>query len=282
MSAWDHPEIRELIGISLREDIGSGDITSAATIPADRIAEGRFYARQNATLAGVELLPIIFSMHGGVDDLDLFSKSGDEVQADHAIARVRGRARTLLECERVSLNFLQRLSGVATLARKYADAVKGTQCKVLDTRKTTPGFRRLEKLAAAAGGITNHRMGLFDAVLIKNNHIAAAGGVWSALERVARAQLPLDTPVEIEIRTRQELDEALAAGVKHILLDNLTPKQAAAEIQYIAGRAKVELSGNITLDTIRAYAQTGADFVSSGAITHQAQAVNFNFRLDLL
>ncbi len=189
-----------------------------------------------------------------------------------------GRARTLLECERVSLNFLQRLSGVATLARKYTDAVAGTNCRVLDTRKTTPGFRRLEKLAAAAGGVTNHRMGLFDAVLIKNNHITAAGGVRAALERVRNLN---SVPVEIEIRTREELDEALAAGAKHVLLDNLTPKQAAAEIQYIAGRAKVELSGNITLDTIRAYAQTGADFVSSGAITHQAQAVNFNFRIEL-
>jgi nicotinate-nucleotide pyrophosphorylase (carboxylating) len=221
-------------------------------------------------------------MHGGVDDVLLLSKSGDKVEADHAVARVRGRARTLLECERLSLNFLQRLSGVATLARKYVDTIEGTHCKVLDTRKTTPGFRRLEKLAAAAGGVTNHRIGLFDAVLIKNNHITAAGGVRAALDRVRKAELSPDTPIEIEVRTREELDEALSAGAWHVLLDNLTPKQAAAEIQYIAGRAKVELSGNITLDTIRAYAQTGADFVSCGAITHQAQAVNFNFRIDLL
>jgi nicotinate-nucleotide pyrophosphorylase (carboxylating) len=282
MNAWDHPEIRALIELALREDIGPGDITSAATIPADRMAEGRFYARQDAVLAGIELLPIIFEMHGGVDDLLLLSKSGDKVEAEHAVARVRGRARTLLECERLSLNFLQRLSGVATLARKYVDTVEGTHCKVLDTRKTTPGFRRLEKLAAAAGGVTNHRIGLFDAVLIKNNHITAAGGVRAALNQVRKAQLSPDTPVEIEVRTREELDEALSAGAWHVLLDNLTPKQAAAEIQYIAGRAKVELSGNITLDTIRAYAQTGADFVSCGAITHQAQAVNFNFRIDLL
>lgn len=282
MNEWDHPEIRALIDLALREDIGAGDITTVATIPSDRKAEGRFYARQDVVLAGVELLPIIFEMHGGVGELTLLAKSGEKVSADHTIARVKGDARTLLECERVSLNFLQRLSGVATLARKYVDAVAGTNCKVLDTRKTTPGFRRLEKLAAAAGGVTNHRIGLFDAVLIKNNHITAAGGVRAALERVARAQLSPDIPVEIEIRTREELDEALAAGAWHVLLDNLTPKQAAAEIQYIARRAKVELSGNITLDTIRAYAQTGADFVSSGAITHQAQAVNFNFRIDLL
>lgn len=282
MSEWDHPEIRALIDLALREDIGSGDITSAATIPPDRMAEGRFYARQDAVLAGIELLPMIFEMHGGVEHLLLLSKSGDKVESDHAVARVRGRARTLLECERVSLNFLQRLSGVATLARKYVDAIAGTHCRVLDTRKTTPGLRRMEKLAAAAGGVTNHRIGLFDAVLIKNNHITAAGGVRAALERVGQAQLSPETPVEIEIRTREELDEALSAGAWHVLLDNLTPKQAAAEIQYIAGRARVELSGNITLDTIRAYAQTGADFVSCGAITHQAQAVNFNFRIDLL
>jgi nicotinate-nucleotide pyrophosphorylase (carboxylating) len=282
MMDWDHPEARALIALALKEDIGTGDITSAATIPAGRMAHGRFYAREEAVLAGVELLPIIYEMHGGVDEFVLLSKSGDIVQPDHAVARVRGRAQTLLECERVALNFIQRLSGVATLARKYVDAVAGSNCRVLDTRKTTPGFRRLEKLAAAAGGVMNHRIGLFDAVLIKNNHITAAGGIRSALERVRQAQLPPETPIEIEIRTREELDEALSAGAWHLLLDNLTPKQAAAEIAYIAGRAKVELSGNITLDTIRAYAQTGADFISCGAITHQARAVNFNFRIDLL
>ena len=282
MIDWDHPEARALIALALKEDIGTGDITSAATIPAGRMAQGRFYAREEAVLAGVELLPIIYEMHGGVDEFVLLSKSGDIVHPDHAVARVRGRAQTLLECERVALNFIQRLSGVATLARKYVDAVAGSNSRVLDTRKTTPGFRRLEKLAAAAGGVTNHRIGLFDAVLIKNNHITAAGGIQSALERVRQAQLPPETPIEIEIRTREELDEALSAGAWHLLLDNLTPKQAAAEIAYIAGRAKVELSGNITLDTIRAYAQTGADFISCGAITHQARAVNFNFRIDLL
>lgn len=280
-AAWDHPDIRALIDLALREDIGSGDITTAATIAADRTAEGRFYARENVVLAGVELLPLIFEMHGGVEDLELLAKSGDQIEANSAVARVRGRARTLLECERVTLNFLQRLSGVATLARKYADAVAETECRVLDTRKTTPGFRRLEKLAAAAGGVTNHRYGLYDAVLIKNNHITAAGGVRAAMDRVRAAHLSPETPTEIEVRTREELDEALAAGARHLLLDNLTPEQAALEIHYIAGRAKVELSGNITLDTIRAYAQTGADFVSSGAITHQAKAVNFNFRIEL-
>lgn len=278
---WDDADNRFLVELALREDIGTGDITSAATIPEDTFAEGRFYAREDLTLAGIELLPVIFEARGGIDKLELLARSGDAMKANTAVAYVRGKARTLLECERVSLNFLQRLSGVATLARKYADAVVGTNCRVLDTRKTTPGFRRLEKLAAAAGGVTNHRIGLFDAVLIKNNHITAAGGVRQALERVHHMSLDAAIPIEIEIRTREELDEAIVSGATHVLLDNLTPAQAAAEIQYIAGRAKVELSGNITLDTIRAYAQTGADFVSSGAITHQAQAVNFNFRIEL-
>jgi nicotinate-nucleotide pyrophosphorylase (carboxylating) len=218
-------------------------------------------------LSGVELLPVIYDMRGGVEHLELLHRGGDSVPNDEIVARVRGSAQTLLECERTALNFMQRLSGVATLARRYADAVKGTNCRVLDTRKTTPGLRRLEKVAAADGGIWNHRLGLHDAVLIKNNHITAAGGIRAALDRF----IGINLPVEIEIRSREELDEALAAGAK----------QAAEEVRYIAGVAAVELSGNIDLNTVRAYAETGADFVSCGAITHQAQSVNMNFRIEL-
>jgi nicotinate-nucleotide pyrophosphorylase (carboxylating) len=275
--SWEHPEIRTLIELALREDIGSGDITTAGCIPEDRAGTGRFYARQDVVLAGIELLPLIYEFRGGVDEVNLHYKTGDEVSRDHAVATVRGGARTLLECERTALNFIQHLSGVATVARRYAEAVRGTRCRVLDTRKTTPGFRRLEKLAVAAGGVANHRMGLYDAVLIKNNHITAVGGITAALGRFRESPLP----VEIEVRTREEIDEALRAGARHLLLDNMTPKQAAEEVRHIGGRAVVELSGNIDLNTIRAYAETGADFVSSGAVTHQAQAVNFNFRIDL-
>ena len=228
-------------------------------------------------LAGVELLPVIYELRGGVDELTLLKASGDAAQPGDAVARVRGAARTLLECERVALNFLQRLSGVATLARCYAAAVAGTRCRVLDTRKTTPGLRRMEKMAAAAGGVTNHRLGLWDAILIKNNHIEAAGGVRPALERSFATGLP----VEIEVRTRAELDEALACGARHLLLDNLTPLEAAEWVRHIAGRATVELSGGITLETVRAYAEAGADFVSSGSITHSARAVDLNFRIEL-
>jgi nicotinate-nucleotide pyrophosphorylase (carboxylating) len=272
-----HSEAVEAVRRALAEDIGTGDVTSEACIAATRRATGRFIARAPIVLAGVELLPVIYELRAGVDDLTLLKASGDDVQPGDIVAAVRGPARTLLECERVALNFLQRLSGVATLARRYADAVAGTGCRVLDTRKTTPGLRQLEKMAAAAGGVTNHRLGLWDAILIKNNHIEAAGGVRPALERAFSTGLP----VQIEVRTRAELDEALACGAHHLLLDNLTPAEAGEWIRHIAHRATVELSGGITLENVRAYAETGADFVSCGAITHSADAVDLNFRIEL-
>ena len=271
-----HPFIREVVERALAEDIGSGDITSELTVPGDLEATGSFIAKQRLILAGVELLPMIYAARGGVD-VKLMCSSSDSSSPGDTIATVRGRARTLLECERVALNFIQRLSGVATLARKFVNAVSGTKVKVLDTRKTTPGLRELEKMAAAAGGVTNHRRGLFDAVLIKNNHIAAAGGVRPALQAAAK----FDGPVEIEVRTREELDEALACGARHLLVDNLSPVEAAAWIRQINGRATVELSGGITLENIRAYAAAGPDFISCGAITHSATAVDISFRLEL-
>lgn len=273
-----NPEVDFIVGHALKEDIGTGDITSEACVPPGRMASGRFLAKDDIVLAGIELLPLIYEIRGGVDEVDLKFASGDRVKRGEVLATVAGRARILLECERVALNFLQRLSGVATLAKRFADAVEGTGCRVLDTRKTTPGLRTLEKWAAAAGGVTNHRIGLFDAILIKNNHIAAAGGVRPALEAAFKTGLP----VEIEVRTREELDEALASGAKHLLLDNLTPAEAADWVRHVNGRALVELSGGITLETVRAYAEAGADFVSAGAITHSATAVDISFRLELV
>ena len=273
-----HPEIVESVRRALAEDIGDGDLTSQLTVPADRQAEGKFFARADIMVAGIELLPLIYELRGGVDHLDLLKKPGERAHDGELLAIVRGNARRLLECERVALNFMQRLSGVATLARRYADAVQGTRTAVLDTRKTTPGLRRLEKAAAAAGGVTNHRMGLFDYILIKNNHITAAGGVRAALSGTAKAAVP----VEVEVRTWDELNEALDAGAKRLLLDNLTPAEAKRWVAHVAGRASTEISGGITLDTIRAYAEAGADFISVGAITHSAVAVDLNFRLMLL
>jgi nicotinate-nucleotide pyrophosphorylase (carboxylating) len=272
-----HPDIHEAVWRALEEDIGPGDITSQSCVPPDRLSEGWFQAREKLVVSGAELLPVIYHMRGGVGEVRLLATSGVQLAAGEPIACVHGRARTLLECERVALNFLQRLSGITTTARRYADAVAGTSCKVLDTRKTTPGLRRLEKMAAAAGGVINHRMGLYDAVLIKNNHVAAAGGVREALGRAFKTGLD----VEIEVHTHAELEEALACGAKSILLDNFSPEEAAEHIRFIGQRAKVELSGGITLDNIKAYARTGADYVSCGAITHSAKAVDINFRLQL-
>lgn len=272
----DHPEIRGAIERALAEDIGSGDITSRLTVPEHLQAGGTFLAKQEMVLAGSEILPFVYEVCGGAN-VQVLRPSGSSIMPGDVLATVEGPARTLLACERTALNFLQRLSGVATLARRYADAVAGTKTKILDTRKTTPGLRELEKRAAAAGGATNHRRGLFDAILIKNNHITAAGGVTQALNSAAS----FAGPVEIEVRTRAELDAALAAGAKHLLLDNLSPAEAAEWIRYIDGRAVVELSGGINLSTVRAYAEAGPDFISCGAITHSATAVDISFRLEL-
>ncbi|MEQ1883866.1 MAG: carboxylating nicotinate-nucleotide diphosphorylase [Bryobacteraceae bacterium] len=277
-----HPEVQEAVKRALAEDIGTGDLTTNLCVPADAVGTGRMIARQDLVLAGVELLPLIFDPVSDTAGLprcvvEMKCSSGARLKSGDEIATVRGPARVLLTSERTALNFVQRLSGVATLADRYVKAIEGTRSKILDTRKTTPGLRQLEKMAVAAGGATNHRVGLFDAILIKNNHITAAGGVRAALDRTRDAKVL----VEIEVRTKVELDEALAAGAKHLLLDNLTPAEAKEWIVYIAGRATVELSGGITLDTVRAYADSGADYISAGAITHSATAVDVNFRLRL-
>ena len=265
-----HPDVRRAIETALAEDLGPGDITTEACIPPDLAAEARFVAQQSITLAGAELLTILF------DSPVLQKHSGDRVLRGEQIALVRAPARTLLSRERVALNFLQRLSGIATLAAKFVAAVDGTGVRILDTRKTTPGLRILEKMAAHAGGVVNHRIGLYDAVLIKNNHIRIAGGVRAAIQR-ARST---GKPIEIEVRTRAEIEDALACGAHRLLLDNMTPAQAASEIDFIHSfpgrRAETEISGGITLENVRAYAEARPDFISSGAITHSAAAVDIN------
>jgi nicotinate-nucleotide pyrophosphorylase (carboxylating) len=271
-----HPDVQAAVERALAEDIGTGDVTSKLTVHTDLEASGVFLAKQDFVLAGIELLPLIYASRGGAA-FSTSAKSGDRLSCGDVFASVRGRARTLLECERVALNFLQRLSGVATSASRYASAIAGTRARVLDTRKTTPGLRQLEKMATAAGGAVNHRLGLFDAVLIKNNHITAAGGVKQALA----AARGFSGTVEIEVRTRAELDQALAENAQHLLLDNLSPEEAAEWIRHIGRRATVELSGNINLASIRRYAEAGPDFISVGAITHSAVAVDISFRLEL-
>lgn len=261
-----------IIHLALAEDIGAGDVTTNACVRPETQATGVFLTRESLTLAGTAILTEIYR------EIHLHHKDGETLPPNTPIATVHGSARQLLEVERTALNFLQRLSGVATLAHAFVERVAHTHCKILDTRKTTPGFRELEKAASAAGGATNHRMGLYDAILIKNNHIAAAGSVSRA---IANTRAASKLPIEIEVRTMDELDEALAYQADHLLLDNLSPREAKAWIKRIDGRAKVELSGGITLETVRDYAETGADFVSVGAITHSARAVDISFRLEL-
>ena len=265
-------DFTELVARALAEDIGSGDVTSAHTVPENLLAEGIFNAKQHLVLAGTDILKIIFPR-----DLTLLHHDGDTLEPAEPIARVQGQARFLLTHERVALNFLQRLSGIATLTRTYVDAIAGTRAKILDTRKTTPGLRALEKMATHAGGAVNHRMGLWDAILIKNNHIDLAGGVKPAVTKALQSGLP----VECEVRTHQEIEAALDLGVTRLLLDNMTPAEAAEEIVYIKSRGgvSVEISGGVTLQTVRAYAETGTDFISIGALTHSATAVDINFRI---
>jgi nicotinate-nucleotide pyrophosphorylase (carboxylating) len=277
-----HAQIQDAVRRALEEDIGTGDITTYLTVPVSARAVGRMVAKQDLTLAGVELVGSVFeAIAPRKCDVELLHESGTRLKGGDAIAVVTGPARALLTGERTALNFVQRLSGVATAASAYARLMEGTNCKILDTRKTTPGLRRLEKQAAAAGGATNHRHGLYDAILIKNNHITAAGGVRAALEKTLGAGVL----VEIEVRTRAELDEALEFGATHLLLDNLTPAEARewiAHIRAAKGHAvTVELSGGITLANARAYAETGADFLSSGSITHSAPAMDINFGLTM-
>ena len=265
-SYLSHPDVKRAVEDALAEDVGAGDITTGSCIPAELQSEAWFVAQEDITVAGAELLSLLF-------DIVEFSKvSGDRAAPGDRITCVRGPACMLLTRERVALNFLQRLSGVATLAAKFVAAVEGTGVRILDTRKTTPGLRVLEKMAAAAGGVVNHRMGLYDAVLIKNNHIRLAGGVSLAIERARVA----GKPIEVETRTRPEIEEALACGVARILLDNMTPQQAAVEIRFINRRAEVEISGGVTLENVRSYAEARPDFISSGSITHSARAVDIN------
>jgi nicotinate-nucleotide pyrophosphorylase (carboxylating) len=264
-----HPGVRRAVENALAEDVGSGDITTDACIPAELMAAAHFVAREEMTVAGVELLGLLFEAPFIKLASGARAASGDE------IASVQGPARLLLSRERVALNFLQRLSGVATLAARFVAAAEGTGVHIQDTRKTTPGLRELEKMAAAAGGVVNHRMGLYDAVLIKNNHIRLAGGVRAAIERARAA----GKPIEVEVRTRVEIEDALAAGASRILLDNMTPEEAAMQIRYVNHRAEIEISGGVTLSNVRAYAEAGPDFISSGAITHSATAVDINCRM---
>jgi nicotinate-nucleotide pyrophosphorylase (carboxylating) len=274
----DPSTYRDLVARALTEDLGPGDITTSAIVPGTVAAHGDFLAKTTLSLAGLEVAREVFRQVDPSVEFASTRQDGDQVDRGGRFASVSGRAASLLAAERTALNFLQYLSGIATMTRTFVDAAAGGII-VLDTRKTTPGMRVLAKYAVRCGGGQNHRTGLFDGILIKDNHIRVAGGVGEAVRRVRASGLVL--PIEVEAQDLAEVDEALAARADIIMLDNLDDAATATAVARIAGRAKIELSGNMTVQRVRGLAGIGADFVSVGALTHSAPAADISLEIEL-
>jgi nicotinate-nucleotide pyrophosphorylase (carboxylating) len=274
-----HHSLEAIVLSALAEDIGDGDVTATATVPVDARARATVTQKAGGVLFGLEVAEATFRALDPDAAIERLAPEG-EWRTGGEVLRVEGNARALLGAERTALNFLARLSGVATATARCVQAVAGTNARILDTRKTTPGLRRLEKQAVAAGGAVNHRAGLYDMVLIKENHASLAGGIGPAV-RAARAAQP-DLPLEVECRTPAEIDEALDAGAPRILLDNMGPAELAAAVAQVGGRAELEASGGVTLENLRGTAESGVDFVSLGALTHSAPALDLSLILEPL
>ena len=269
--------IRRAVRDALAEDVGEGDVTTLATVPADATATAALVARESLTVAGLDFAQAVFHELSPAIRVERRCQDGDAVRAGAVLLQLSGPARPLLTGERVALNFVQHLSGVATLTARFVAAVAGTRAQILDTRKTTPGWRRFEKFAVRCGGGLNHRLGLFDAILIKDNHLAALRGaapnpIAAAVAR-ARSAYP-ELKVEVEADTLEQVEQAAAAGADRILLDNMSPEQLREAVGLIQGRATTEASGGIRLENVRAVAGAGVDFISIGALTHSAPAVD--------
>lgn len=275
----DQDIIRDAVARALKEDVGDGDITTAATVPVDARARGRITQKAPGVIFGLDAAEQSFRALDETIGFERHCPEG-EWRDGGPVLDIQGSASAILTGERTALNFLQRLSGVATLTARCVRAVQGTEARILDTRKTTPGLRELEKSAVVAGGGINYRTGLFDAILIKENHAALAGGVGEAV-RKARAHAA-DVPLEVECRTLEEVDEALAAGAPQILLDNMTTEQLREAVERVAGRAALEASGGVTLETLGEIAATGVNFISVGALTHSAPALDLSLILEPL
>ncbi len=298
-------DIAGLVRTALDEDVGGGDVTTLATVDAEARADALITQKAPGTIYGLDAAEAVFEqldpgarcerlvaegvwrepgehVHGGEGTLALPVPHGGEGTPGLPVLRIEGAARALLTGERTALNFLGHLSGVATMAARAARAVEGTGARVLDTRKTTPGLRALEKAAVAAGGAHNHRVGLYDAILIKENHIAAAGGIAQAIA-LARAATPeLAATLEVEVRNPEEIEQALAVGAPRLLLDNMDVGQLRAAVALVAGRAQLEASGGVTLQTLRERAETGVEWISMGALTHSAPALDLSMILEAL
>jgi nicotinate-nucleotide pyrophosphorylase (carboxylating) len=271
-----------LVRLALDEDVGTGDVTTDASVPEQARARARIVQKAPGTIYGFDAAEAVFTQLDPGARCERLVAEGEWRERGGPAMTVEGAARALLAGERTALNFLAHLSGVATMSARAARAVQGTGARVLDTRKTTPGMRALEKAAVAAGGASNHRAGLYDAVLIKENHIAAAGGIARAVERVRAAAPELAGTLEVEVRNPREIDEALAVKAPRLLLDNMDDVQLRAAVAQVAGRAELEASGGVTLQTLRACAETGVEWVSMGALTHSAPALDLSLILEAL
>jgi nicotinate-nucleotide pyrophosphorylase (carboxylating) len=274
-------ELTALVERALAEDIGTGDVTTLATVAADARAVASITQKAPGAIYGLDAAAAVFLALDPGAEVKRLVEEGVWREDGGPVMAIDANARALLTAERTALNFLAHLSGVATMAALAALAVAGTGATVLDTRKTTPGLRMLEKAAVAAGGASNHRAGLYDAILIKENHIAAAGGITAAIERARAAAPQLAATLEVEVRDEREIDEALAAGAPRLLLDNMGEERLRAAVTRVAGRAELEASGGVTLQTLRTIAETGVDFVSMGALTHSAPALDLSLILEL-
>ena len=274
-------ELTALVRRALEEDIGGGDVTTRATVPDGARARALITQKQPGVIFGLQPAGLAFTLLDPGVEVRAEAQEGVWRESGPVMA-LQGSARALLAGERTALNFLAHLSGVATMAARAARELEGTGAKVLDTRKTTPGLRVLEKAAVRAGGASNHRVGLYDAILIKENHIAAAGGVAAAVERARAAAPELAGTLEVEVRDARDIEQALAAGAPRLLLDNMDEAQLRAAVEQVAGRAELEASGGVTLGTLRAVAETGVEWISVGAITHSAPALDLSLKLTAL
>jgi nicotinate-nucleotide pyrophosphorylase (carboxylating) len=270
----------ELVRAALAEDVGAGDVTTAATVSEQASAHALITQKAPGVVYGLHAAEIAFALLDPDARFERLVAEGVWREQGGPVLSIAGRARALLTGERTALNFLAHLSGVATLAARAAREVQGTGARVLDTRKTTPGLRALEKAAVAAGGASNHRAGLYDAILIKENHIAAAGGIAQALERAREHAPELAGTLEVEVRNPVEIEEALAAGAPRLLLDNMDESQLRAAVAQVAGRAGLEASGGVTLQTLRSLAETGIEWISMGALTHSAPALDLSLIME--
>ena len=270
--------LRDTLIAALREDVGTGDITSKATVPQDAKARGRYVAKQDLVVSGLDVVRELVRLVD--EDLHFRAMSGDNdfVKPGTVLCEVWGPASSILIVERTSLNILQRMCGIATITRKYVEQVQGTQSRIVDTRKTVPGLRKLDKYAVTCGGGMNHRVGLFDGVLIKNNHLAFHRSVGETVLE-ARRRLGHLVKIEVEVHRIEDIESVIAAGADVILLDNFNPDQTRRAVQQIAGRVPVESSGGITLETVRQFAEAGVNYISVGALTHSVPAVDIHLRV---